>query len=924
MFHTLFKITQNSSESNLYSAEAKAECAWRLGLWEDCDEVKNGMGFNQYYLHSLKSLKGKDFLKFDETKKLYFEQVVEFVKESGIESASSIYPVLGNLQIFSELSEIFKIFSTKSEEEMDSFTASLNSSWIEKENFGSVEKEMKELILSARISALQILSQSFKNSNGALQNLIFRLLLKKCEIGNLRERFHSLLEAKKIEVSMEENWELRLQDVKLALSLDRISQAVCTLGDILQDIKGSNLMSNKKRENHYETLVLYGMVLTQSRTQSPQLVIENYFQEAINLIENSSGRTDDAYLEDCYHNLASFGDNLYQEVKESSSSEHSQNRIKHIEQSEQEMRQLRELISTSKPKQGLSIREESEHKHLLKRYKILERDIAREENEIKVQEKEEEYYLHLSLENYLKVLCCSSKYDLNIFRVVALWLENLKSDTTNILVSKYCPKIKSHKFIPLLYQLVARLQPGCSQTISDSDNQHRDFSVVLSSILERVCLNHPHHGLPVVLMLANAHLDEELNQSTQTKRKSGQRQLISDEDRVKAAKSLVSNMKKTKLLGHIEELEKVFLAYITLANRDKKKTFIKMTSDDLLMKLNQLQYTAPLTRKVRIEQSAVYSVPIISNWGSSVEHVGGINQPLKLSLLSSDGIWSHELLKGNDDLRQDAVLEQVFNVMNELLRKDKEAVKQKLCVKTYLVVPLSQKTGVIQWCDNTAEILDKHHPVFRYFFYEQYPNPEKWFTHRRSYTCSVATTSIAGYILGLGDRHVQNLLIDINSAEIIHIDLGIAFENGKLLPTPERVPFRLTQNIIDGFGVMGVEGPLRKSMETTLKVLREAKSVLITIVEVLRHDPLHHWALTPIQIAKLQRQQSLSQEFNFTTESCSSSSMAERALLRVQQKLNGLENGLVVSVSEHVSILIQQAMDIKNIACMYYGWQPYL
>lgn len=40
--------------------------------------------------------------------------------------------------------------------------------------------------------------------------------------------------------------------------------------------------------------------------------------------------------------------------------------------------------------------------------------------------------------------------------------------------------------------------------------------------------------------------------------------------------------------------------------------------------------------------------------------------------------------------------------MNELLRKDKEAVKQKLCVKTYLVVPLSQKTGVIQWCDNTA------------------------------------------------------------------------------------------------------------------------------------------------------------------------------------------------------------------------------
>lgn len=32
--------------------------------------------------------------------------------------------------------------------------------------------------------------------------------------------------------------------------------------------------------------------------------------------------------------------------------------------------------------------------------------------------------------------------------------------------------------------------------------------------------------------------------------------------------------------------------------------------------------------------------------------------------------------------------------------------------------------------------------------------------------------STVGYIVGLGDRHVQNILIDTNSAELIHIDLG--------------------------------------------------------------------------------------------------------------------------------------------------------
>ena len=32
------------------------------------------------------------------------------------------------------------------------------------------------------------------------------------------------------------------------------------------------------------------------------------------------------------------------------------------------------------------------------------------------------------------------------------------------------------------------------------------------------------------------------------------------------------------------------------------------------------------------------------------------------------------------------------------------------------------------------------------------------------------------------------------------------FVKGKTLETPERVPFRLTQNIVDGLGVSGVEG----------------------------------------------------------------------------------------------------------------------
>ncbi len=91
------------------------------------------------------------------------------------------------------------------------------------------------------------------------------------------------------------------------------------------------------------------------------------------------------------------------------------------------------------------------------------------------------------------------------------------------------------------------------------------------------------------------------------------------------------------------------------------------------------------------------------------------------------------------------------------------------------------------------EICNNFKPVFRYFFIENFKTPSLWYEKRLNYTRSVATASIVGYIVGLGDRHVQNLLIDSKSADIIHIDLGIAFDQGKILLIPETVPFRLTR-----------------------------------------------------------------------------------------------------------------------------------
>ena len=92
---------------------------------------------------------------------------------------------------------------------------------------------------------------------------------------------------------------------------------------------------------------------------------------------------------------------------------------------------------------------------------------------------------------------------------------------------------------------------------------------------------------------------------------------------------------------------------------------------------------------------------------------------------------------------------------------------------------------------------------------------------------------MVGHVLGLGDRHINNILIDNTSGEVVHIDLGVAFEQGRILPTPEKIPFRLTRDIVDGFGPAGVEGVFRACCEQSITVLRQNSQAVLTVLEVM-------------------------------------------------------------------------------------------
>jgi ataxia telangiectasia mutated family protein len=210
----------------------------------------------------------------------------------------------------------------------------------------------------------------------------------------------------------------------------------------------------------------------------------------------------------------------------------------------------------------------------------------------------------------------------------------------------------------------------------------------------------------------------------------------------------------------------------------------------------------------------------------------------------------------------------------------------------------------------------------RYFFFERFQDPDEWFAKRLAYTRATAAISILGHVLGLGDRHCHNILLDQKTGEVVHIDLGIAFEAGRILPMPEVVPFRLTRDIVDAMGHTGTEGVFRRCCEFTLEALRQDRENIMTLLNVLRYDPLVNWTVSPL---KAKRMQDLDSDSRLEEDpdvdqpivpglKKDEGGHADRALNVVEKKL-----GDIMSTAATVSELIQQATDERNLALLYPG-----
>ncbi|KAJ7170509.1 phosphatidylinositol 3-kinase [Mycena crocata] len=435
--------------------------------------------------------------------------------------------------------------------------------------------------------------------------------------------------------------------------------------------------------------------------------------------------------------------------------------------------------------------------------------------------------------------------------------------------------------------------------------------------------------------------------------------------------------RRYRTYGETNELDKAWDIYYAVFKKVEKQLPQLTTLD--------LQYVSPRLLKARDLDLAVpgtyrsgHPVVQIQRFSPKLTVIASKQRPRRLSLTGSDGRDYQYVLKGHEDLRQDERVMQLFSLVNTLLSVDTPSFKRRLHIQRYPVIPLAPNAGLLGWVQDsdTLHVLVRDHrearkvvlnieyrmiiQVFEYalenttgqdlyrVLWLKSTNSEHWLERRATYTRSLAVNSMVGHILGLGDRHPSNLLLQRETGKVIHIDFGDCFEIAMHREKfPEKIPFRLTRMLTHAMEVSGIEGSYRNTCEITMRVLRDNKESLMAVLEAFIYDPLMNWRLTqpspemrrtdsdPTRVADLARvpqgpTRKLKADENYIFSEGGANAGAQevrnvKALSvynRVQNKLTGrdFDPEIVLPVNAQVERLIQQATSIENLCQCFSGW----
>jgi len=182
------------------------------------------------------------------------------------------------------------------------------------------------------------------------------------------------------------------------------------------------------------------------------------------------------------------------------------------------------------------------------------------------------------------------------------------------------------------------------------------------------------------------------------------------------------------------------------------------------------------------------------------------------------------IFKDGDDLRQDQLIMQLVKLMDSRLKKrglDLEII-------SFDVQGWSASDGVVEFvpgCSTVASVIDEWKEISK-FLHEHNPKAKLIKNALSNWVRSSAGYSVLTYILAIGDRHLDNILLT-KDGHMLHIDFGYIFGRDPK-PFPPKVKF--TKDMMDAMGGAEFEEQFYEKSCLSYNLLRRDACLILNLI----------------------------------------------------------------------------------------------
>ncbi|KAJ6001986.1 hypothetical protein N7522_007213 [Penicillium canescens] len=253
---------------------------------------------------------------------------------------------------------------------------------------------------------------------------------------------------------------------------------------------------------------------------------------------------------------------------------------------------------------------------------------------------------------------------------------------------------------------------------------------------------------------------------------------------------------------------------------DMLKKFIRDPENDLIT------IDPPLPLPLNPEVSVVGCYPEESNVFKSTL------SPLLMTFKTSDGLRYPMLFKVGDDLRQDQLVIQIIILMDRLLQKENLDLK----LTPYRILATSPTAGAVQFIPSISlsAASSKYKSILAYLKINN-PDENEHLGVRKetmdTYIKSCAGYCVITYLLGVGDRHLENLLL-APDGHFFHADFGFILGRD---PKPFAPMMKLCKEMVEGMG--GTSSPhylqFKQYCYTAYTTLRKSANLILNLFSLM-------------------------------------------------------------------------------------------